>query len=397
MIEAAGEGSFDINELNAAYKATSMSVLKNLTFDKVKLGESGKIRNAMDGLNVLKEASHELYANNDATTFDGWFKFASPYNMNQRTEYLNQAPIMIVMSKKTMVDTKAGRISIWEGMDDNWNWDEATYGPEPINVIINMRLAISRHIERLHGNYSPTSPLMIKQNIGGRAISQFRTWLYESVATRFEVERVDHAIGTVVKGRYRTLGGLLFQNENRLGLIEGSKEFSKALLKSATFGLIKTESFRNTKLSDIDAQNMRKIAMELVLLLDTYILIALLKSGLSDDDEESKAIYNAMLNQGTRLKSDLLLYVNPSEARNIFKDVVPSLSMYDDIVKLGTSIVDYENDTIKAGVHKGDSRLGTAVMKNLPFASKIYSTYNATSQIYDKDIVINKDEEEVEN
>jgi hypothetical protein len=40
---------------------------------------------------------------------------------------------------------------------------------------------------------------------------------------------------------------------------------------------------------------MRKVAMELALLLDVYILIALLKLDLSDDEEESKALYNDYL------------------------------------------------------------------------------------------------------
>jgi hypothetical protein len=41
----------------------------------------------MDGLNVMKEASHELYTNNEATSFSGKFKFASPYNMNKNRVY----------------------------------------------------------------------------------------------------------------------------------------------------------------------------------------------------------------------------------------------------------------------------------------------------------------------
>jgi hypothetical protein len=73
----------------------------------------------------------------------------------------------------------------------------------------------------------------------------------------------------------------------------------------------------------------KKVAMELALLDHVYILIALLKLDLSDDEEESKALYNVLFNQVQDLNR-LLLY-NPSEARNIFKDIVPSLSLYDDI------------------------------------------------------------------
>ena len=396
MIEAAGEGSFTLGEMNEAYRMTASSVAKNLSFDKLKLGESGKIRSAMDKLNVLKEASHELYTSNEATSFGGKFKFASPYNMNQRTEYLNQAPLMIVMAKKTMVDTIGGRISIWDGMNVDWEWDEATYGPMPTKVILDMRVAITKHIQRIHGNYDPASPLMIKKTIAGRAISQFRTWLYEAVAVRFEKERMEHAIGTTVKGRYRTVGGLIFENEGRIGGLEFTKEFSKSLLNNFTFGAIKLKSFENTKLSDIDSQNMRKVAMELVLLLDVYIIIAMLKAGLSDDEDEAKGLYNVLLNQGTRLKSDLLLYVNPIETRNILKDIIPAVSLFDDTVGFMKAVTNLEEDTITTGVHQGNSKLGTATMKLLPGTSKLYSSYNAWSQIFDKDIKISKKDDNTE-
>jgi len=393
MIEAAGEGSFTLEDMNNAYAMTASSVAKNLSFNKWEAGESGKIRNGMDKMNVLKEASHELYTSKDINTISGKFKFASPYNMNQRTEYLNQAPIMIIMAKKTMVNTPAGKISIWEGMNKDWEWDTEKYGAEPTKAIIDMRIAITKQIQRLHGNYDPASPLMIKQKFAGRAVSQFRTWLYESVAVRFENERYEDALGITVKGRYRTLGGILFENENRLGLKQGSIEFGKALLNSFTFGKAKLKSFQNTNLSDIDAQNMRKISMELVLLLDVYILIMLLKAGLSDDDDEAKAMYNVLLNQGTRLKSDLLLYTNPAEARNIIKDIIPAVSLFDDIAGFMKAVTNLEEDEIKTGVHKGNSRIGTSTMKLIPGASKGYSTYNSMSQVFDKSINLKEDEE----
>jgi len=393
MIEASGEGSFNLDEMRNAYKMATASIAKNLTFNKWEAGESGKIRNAMDKLNVLKEASHELYTSNDSLTLGDKFKFASPYNLNQRTEYLNQAPIMIIYAKKTIVDTKEGKISLWDGMNENWEWNTNKYGVLPEKVLLDMRIAITKQIQRLHGNYDPASPLMIKQKFVGRALSQFRTWLYESVAVRFEKERIDDGIQQVVKGRYRTLAGIIFENEGRLDKVEGLKEFSKAMVTAFTFGKINLEAFKDTNLSKVDEQNMRKIAMELVLLLDVYILIALLKAGLSDDDEESKAMYNVLLNQGTRLKSDLLLYVNPNETRNILKDIIPSVSLWDDTVGFLSAITKLEEDEIQSGVHKGNSRIGTATMKLIPGASKLYSTYNSGSQIYDKTIDVSNDED----
>jgi hypothetical protein len=46
------------------------------------------------------------------------------------------------------------------------------------NVILDMRININKQIQRIHGNYDPASPLMIKKTLPGRAIGQFRTWLY---------------------------------------------------------------------------------------------------------------------------------------------------------------------------------------------------------------------------
>jgi hypothetical protein len=70
------------------------------------------------------------------------------------------------------------------------------------------------------------------------------------------------------------------------------------------------------------------------------------------------------------------VYVNPSEATNIFKDIV-SLSLYDDIYGFMSTMTSLEDDTVKTGVHKGNSKRGTATMKLLPGTSKLYSTMNA--------------------
>ena len=384
QLEASGGQLFNTKDLNYAYKLTMNSVLKNNTFNKVETDIAKKIRLAMNKWDVLKDASHELYASSTPNSFGKSTRWLSPYNMNQRTEYVNQAPLLIALARNTKVTTDKGEISIWDGYDNNWEWN-SEYGTEPKEVITKLRIKIDQMIKRTHGNYDTLSPLAAKRVFLGRAVSQLRTWLYESVAVRVEKERFDDALGIAVKGRYRSVG-TVFSNSNFAGL---ALESLKSLLKNYTFGLVsKSADFDslvdNENIKEVDAANMRKVIKEVSLAINTYLFLLLL-SALRGDDDEGK-IANILFNQGTRLKTDLLLYVNPMEARNILRDIIPAMALVKDTTDWLSSVGGFlgGKDEISSGVHSGDSKLGASSVKMLPFGAKAYSLYNSASQSYDK-------------
>jgi len=457
QIEAAGGQLFTTKDLNHAYKLVSNSMLKNATFNKVETEMAQKIRQGMNKWDILKDASHELYSASIPNSFGKHLKVARPYNMNQRTEYINQAPLFIAIARNTEVETPKGKINLWDGYDAEFNWKEE-YGPEPVEVVAKTRIKIDQIIKRTHGNYDNLSPLAVKRTFTGRAISQFRTWLYESVAVRVEKERYDSALEVYVKGRYRSVG-TMYSNTNKGAL---AKDMLLGLLKTYSFGLLNnTETFnrlttynylknyistlstdynifkdvftndllteseqilkvqeliKNLKdknelnkiekkpvlsveflktinnintlskrdVKDVDTANMRKVVKEVSLAINVYLGLLLLSS-LRGDDDESK-VANILFNQGTRLKTDLLLYVNPMEARNIVRDLVPSFMLMKDVSDWFESLGYFisGDDTVSTGVHAGDSRLGASSVKMLPFGAKLYSIYNSGSQTFEK-------------
>jgi len=390
LIEGAGGTYFNTKEMFSAYSMAMSSVAKNLTFNRYTNPTSTKIREAMDKMDVMKDASNELYTSSLKGVMAEKIKTFMPYNMSQRAEYLNQAPIMIALFKNTMVDTPAGNISLWEGFNTEWEWDTTQYGEKPTELIAKTRVKLDQIIKRVHGNYDNASPLAIKKTITGRALSQFRTWLYESVANRVEKESYDDVLGTWVKGRYRSVGTVF--NDNKALTLGG--EFGKNLLSNLTFGMVfKGQQFNNLVDKDgnpikaIDASNMRKVVMEVTALIDTYLLLLLMSALMGDDDDENKKrIANILFNQGARLKTDMLLYVNPMEARSIVKDIIPAVMVIDDSIKWIKSIGKFliGEDELKSGVHAGESRLVNSSLQMIPFGSKVKSTVNASSQVFDK-------------
>ncbi len=390
LTEGSGGQFFNTKEMFSAYSMAMSSVAKNLTFNKYTNPTNTKIREAMDKMDVMKDASTELYTSSLKGVMAEKIKTFMPYNMSQRAEYLNQAPLMIALFKNTKVDTPTGNISLWEGFNTEWEWDTEQYGEKPLELISKTRVKLDQIIKRVHGNYDNMSPLEIKKTITGRALSQFRTWLWEAVANRVEEEKFDDVLGTWVKGRYRSVGTVVSNNS----ILDITQEIGKNLLSNLTFGLVfKGQQFNNLKdkngnnIKGIDAVNMRKVVMETTALIDTYLLLLLFSAIMGDDDsEEKKRIANILFNQGARLKTDMLLYVNPMEARSIVKDIIPAVMVVKDTTDWFKAIGKFliGEDELKSGVHAGESRLVNSSLQMIPFGSKVKSTLNASSQVFDK-------------
>ena len=108
-IEAAGGQHFNKKDLMYAYKLTGNSVLKNLTFNKWERETATKIRSMMDNMDILKDSSYELYTNSVNGVIGNKLKSLSPFNLSQRAEYLNQAPVMIALFRNTKYTSPNGK------------------------------------------------------------------------------------------------------------------------------------------------------------------------------------------------------------------------------------------------------------------------------------------------
>ena len=100
MIEANDGRLYNKKQFGKAMWMVKASIGKNLSFNMVQSAQAKKIRNLMDNLDVLKDSSTELYKSTTNLGLDK-LKFAEPYNLQQRSEYVNQAPIMIALMLNT--------------------------------------------------------------------------------------------------------------------------------------------------------------------------------------------------------------------------------------------------------------------------------------------------------
>ena len=387
-IEAAGGQHFTRKDLNYAYKLAGSSVAKNLTFNLVESETATKIRSMMDNMDILKDSSYELYTNSVRGVTATKLKFLSPFNLSQRAEYLNQAPIMIALFRNTKYTTPNGKTTnLYDGFTKEGTWNTAEFGEAPTALINKTRIKLDKLIMQLHGNYDNMSPQQAKRVFLGRAVSQFRTFLTEAIATRVETERFDENLESWVKGRYRSVLDVYQNTEVK----DMSLATAKGVIKQLSFGLLfkkhdLSELLNGNQLKDIDIVNMRKIAKEISFIITTNLFLLSLRALAGDDEEDENGITNVLINQGTRIRTDLLLYINPNEYKKLVKDIIPVLTLFDDADRWTKAVykLSQGEDTIESGVHSGDSYLATTVFKTIPGFSKGYSIYNSSSQIFDK-------------
>jgi len=390
VIEGEGGQIYTNSQLNKGYRMTMGSIGRNATFNRWNAGEALKIRNMMNKWDILKDASHELYENPFTVELSKKHKWLSPYNLTQRTEYINQAPLMIAMMLNTPIVLDNGeKTNLWEVTDEEGNIKD---GAEVSNVVVKkLRIKIDQIIKRNHGNYDPNSPLAIKQAFIGRALAQFRSWMFEGYAARFEDEKFDPALDITIKGRYRSLFDYFSTDVTPNKIVEVLKGLAKFQSFGTMFKEANFEQFGDPNdFKDVDVANMRRVVAEAVMYIDMYVvylLLSMFAGGLDDDDDSiTKFAINSMINQGLRLRTDLTFYVSPTQFKALLRDPLPAASIIKDAGEWGTSAYRFLNgdDKIGSGVYSGHSRFMRESAQMLPLGTQAYRIFNYGIQTFDK-------------
>jgi uncharacterized protein YoxC len=395
IIEAGDGRSFNERDYFKALGMAMHSVKKNASFNLSKDPVAQKIRSLMDQFDILKDASSELYKASNESIIAKKFRWLHPYQTQKRTEYLNQAPVMIAMMMRAKVKDAAGvEHSLWDAYDENGNW--ILEGAEPEQFLIDFKTRVDQVIKKTHGNYDSDSPLLIKKSALNRLLAQFRTWIFEGVWGRVGKEYMDYSIGYKRKGRYRSGFFILgYAQGSGLNMMEQSLLLSQELLRKVTFGkvggkdslLTDTGSFRGKEYSftEVDAANLRANLNEFLLFATITALYTLIKAAI-DDEEKDKYFANIMLNLLLRIQTDITFYSNPLELENIIQRPIAAIGLIDDMKSfvVATGRFVQGDDTIKTGEYAGRSRLARETAELLPFTSPIYKTYKSAIQVFDK-------------
>ena len=420
IIQSSDGRNFTQPQMRKAYLLSINSIGKNLTLGKWEgLDQNAlKIRTLMDKWDLLKTSNNEMYETSTKSTVKKGLGRFGPMSLQERTEYLNYAPVMIatMMNLKQAKDSEGNEVSMWDAMDVNGQLKEGfTSEFDEVKTILKIR----RIIQLAHGDYS--SSLQVKETITGRALSQFRTWMFEGFADRFREEKKDEILSYgndeayMNKGRYRsytkgqlttagaTLGttilpgigtalgagagflvGKFFGMQTEQSGLSDTLFTLKQLARKLAF---KKTQFDERGFSKVDSANMRKNMTELYILMGVAGVALMITAMGGDDDEEKAPAANFLLNQMSRMHTDIAFYSNPLEFEKLTKSSVPIMSLitdskdwFVDVSKLYDE--DSENDVFQSGPFKGMSKLMIQSGEVLPGSAQVIKTIRSSSQIY---------------
>ena len=421
IIQSSDGREYSAKNLRRAYMLVTNSIGRNISFNTLDgiNGNGLKIRTLMDKYDLLQTSNKELFDTSQKSSF-AKFKRFGPMSLQERSEYLNIAPVMIAV----MMDFKATspdgtETTLWDAYDIESGKLKEGYTSDVDEV--RMIQKIKRIVEMNHGDYN--NPLQVKETVTGRVFSQFRTWMFEGFKNRFEAQKVDYTLSYgldhdyVRKGRYRSytqgqiattgavmgtmflpgigtaVGGAIGYGigkfagmETEFGAVNDILFTLKQLLRKLTF---QSTQFKD-RFSEVDAANMRKNMTEL------YVLVSIMGIGLilqalagDDDDKEKMWQLNFLINQTNRLTTDIEFYTNPLELQKLTQAAVPATSLVEKVGKFTMDVKnlfddDKENDVFQSGAFKDDTKAVVHGAELIPVPSNLIKLYRQGATVFDK-------------
>jgi len=421
IIEAASGTHFSTSDMRTAYMLTFNSIGRNTTFNTWEgiNGNALKIRALMDRGNHLKTSAQETYDLSNKSSLSKLKRFG-PMSMQERSEYLNIAPVMIATMMNFKATSPDGKeVTYWDALDREGNLKEG-YTTDVDEIKLAMK--VDAIVQSLHGDYA--HKLKMKETSIGRVLSQFRTWMMEGFANRFEAEKSDYILSYGLsntfkrKGRYRSysqgqlsvtgatigtmvlpgigtaigagagyISGKLFGIPTEENALSDTLFTLKQLFRKATF---RSTQF-NDRFDEVDAANMRKNMQELYIYIALYLVVlGIAGAAGADDDEEKNAFLNTMLiNQGNRLLTDVEFYTNPLALEKITKSAVPATRILQKTSEFFKAVKqqfddDPANDVLQSGPFKDENKAWSKFKDLVPGLVQIKNIEKFGTQVFDK-------------
>lgn len=303
------------------------------------------------------------------------------YKFQMGSEKFTRGVTLIATMLATKVQTENGEISLWdlyneEGKIDNSklskeqieNWNTETKGTE-LNEYDRFNNKIKGLFNKLHGNYDTSTPILFKSTLLGLAVSQFRTWIYEGVASRLEKEHYDANLQLQLKGRYRTM------------------TTGKAWSALANYLMFKDDAFEG--LESVDEANIKKNVTEVSLAIGLYLTMLIIMQLKGDDEDDENASFyalNSLINVGFRLQSDLFFYINPEEVEKLNSKFIPATVLMNDVYDFAEAAKRQVigEGTIQKGIYKNHNMLFKEAMQFIPIGNTIYKDIALANRTVDK-------------
>lgn len=349
--------SFAFNKMLGQYRGRDKEKINNL-LDKFRVHEN----NVLENTDITNKITKGLFG------------------LQEIAEKSSRTLTMISYLNSIKVETTEGEKSLYEVLDNQGNIDLSLLTGEEkqkwsdktetgISELDRVQLTMGDLFNRIHGNYDIDTPVLAKDKFLGLAMLQFRGWMAEAIANRFQKEQYNSKLGLSTKGRYLTMNNI---------------KAWKAMVNYMTKGVIfSEEEYQN--LSDVDKANVRKNAIELYALLTVTAAVHLMLK-YNDDDEDDNMTLTYLSNVVMRLQSDLLFFINPNEIEKLNSRIIPATQLFNDINDINEAIVkSIEGEpTLKTGLYSGHNRVLKETAQSLPIANQVYKNIFFMKKTLDK-------------
>jgi hypothetical protein len=380
LIHAVGGQDFNSLELGKANRIITASTAKYISWGTVKSESAEKIlRFLLDTGTVSGEDS--MFVEGVVDKRSTWEQIKkvlpSPFTLMQSTDFHMKGEMAIATALNKKIKTSKGTVSFWEVIDKDLKYNEDKYGPwipeendnltfeEFYNKEMNR---IGQLSKKLHGFSGENLSLAGKDTVWGRLLFLFKTWLPETLASRFEGQRYDPLLERDVEGYYRTtVKAIRDQGFGAIG----------SMLK-ATF------MKESGDMDPLERANLRKMFAELAAITTLAILILVLNSLVSDmDDDDERRRYMVMVNQLVLINRDLTYFININSFGDLTKNVIPAIRTIENFQAAGKASVYH-----LFGVENEDGELAYDSERTLLKISKALPVLNNINrlQYYEKEL-----------
>lgn len=389
FMHSAGGVDFNDGQLFKALGVMLKSISRKVG-DKLHDKQIEKVWAWLDEMNLIGQINESAYGKRltllDKTTI-----------LQEKSELVNQGSVMVAMLMNLQItDLQGKKVSLWNAYkitDGRLEWDTERFGEEPPrnnskiidgNMVNLMRLSnkIVGVVEGLHGDYK--QPMYAKRDIIGRLIMLFKTWLPATMRERFGALDYDQDLDRYFKGRWRSIYDVTNKDDKNISNMSAITNFLKVILTQNP--LLKGQRDKILEnYSDVDMQNIKRAAREAHIILAMSMLVLMLKSLKSDDDDEKRGL-NLLINTLGKTQADMMFFFNPRSMAGITSNPVPALKTFTqflDIIPITYSTI-IGNGYYEAGPWKDHLKGEKWLYNNLPIAGPgIVKTISLANRTYD--------------
>ena len=324
VIHATGGRDFNSKDLRTATAMIKGSITKFWTKGNVVSKDAAKLLKFMLDTGTVEGEDGLYKANliNKKTAADKILDvLPNAFTLMKGTDFLFKSQTALSMALNTNIVTEKGNVNLYKALTDNLEFNEELYGKynpelngglEFEELYDKFMLKNGQVAKKLHGLATNRTGVMGKDNVMGRLLFLFKSWLPETLANRYEARKYDEFLERDVEGYMRTFGRLAFVEQ-------GLPYAFKAMLR-ATF------SDNTDDMNELERENLRKAFAELVAIIATSAIYFTIKGLAPDEDDEDRKKWNMIINQMELLQRDLTFYVDTDSLGDLTSQMVPSIT-----------------------------------------------------------------------